>query len=280
MQQTSVNSKWLLKIAIFLIALTGLGLWGLYDATLAYPRRGQAVAQWALYEYLGAARESGDLIRAGVADPRAEYDRLRPIRRDLETRAAGDSLAARRAATELKLLDWLDALAIIGRLDAEQTRLDRPSEILDELSLAFAGETPPKRLAAWDIPIQWAFVVAGFGGGAWLGLLILMVRSRRFTFDPETNTLTLPGGRAITPADLVELDKRKWDKFIVTLRTKSGDPARLDLLRYTPLEEWVLDMEKVAGLSEVPKPADTSAPAPEPAAPAGAASATSDASRD
>lgn len=277
MQQTNVNSKWLFKIVIFLVALTGLGIWGLYDATLAYPRRGQAVAQWALYEYLGAARESGDLIRAGVADPRAEYDRLRPIRRDLETRAAGDSLAARRAATELKLLDWLDALAVIGRLDAENTRLERPSELLDELSLALAGETPPKRLAAWDIPIQWAFVVAGFGGGAWLGLLILMVRSRRYTFDPETRTLTLPGGRAVTPADLVELDKRKWDKFIVTLRTKAGDPVRLDLLRYTPLEEWVLDMEKAAGLSEDSKPADSSAKQPASAAPAGAAS---EASRD
>lgn len=266
MQQTSVNSKWLFKIIIFLVALTGLGLWGLYDATLAYPKRGQAVAQWALYEYLGAARESGDLIRAGVPDPGAEYDRLRPMRRDLETRAAGDSLAARRAATELKRLDWLDALAIIGRLDPEYTRLERPSEMLDELSLAFAGETPPKRLAAWDIPIQWAFVVAGFGGGAWLTLLILMVRSKRFSYDPETKSLTLPGGRTITAADLVELDKRKWDKFIVTLKTKTGNPVRLDLLRHTPLEEWVLDMEKAAGLAEEAKPAAPPAPAPEPAA--------------
>ncbi len=65
-------------------------------------------------------------------------------------------------------------------------------------------------------------------------------------------TLGLPGGHSLTPADLTDVDKRKWDKFFVSLVVKpghatlGGKEVALDLLRYEPLEDWVLEMEKAA----------------------------------
>ncbi|MEZ6210689.1 MAG: hypothetical protein R3B46_05480 [Phycisphaerales bacterium] len=39
------------------------------------------------------------------------------------------------------------------------------------------------------------------------------------------------------------LDKRKWDKYYAFLKVDGRpDELKLDLYRYVPLEEWVLDM--------------------------------------
>jgi len=257
MQRTSVNTKWLVKMIIFLVVLTGLGVWGLLDAIVFYPARGEASALWLKYQYLEAADQSGDLLQASVDDPRAEMSRLRSRRDELTRQAEGDSLAARRARTQVKRLQWLEALSAIGALNPERATILQPRDELNTLSSELANATPPKPLAAWDIPMQWVFVVIGFGGALWLGWLMLRVMRTRYEYDPEQRSLALPTGRTITPDDLVELDKRKWDKFIVTLRLKEGAPVRLDLLRYTPLEEWVLEMERAAGLADEPEVSDS-----------------------
>lgn len=246
MQKTKLNNKWLVKILIFTIFLNGLGAWGLYDAIKVYPARGQASADWSLREYLDAAAQSGDLLLAGVADPAGELVALEESEDELNIASSGQStgLIAQQAKAKLKKMQWLRALAVIGRLDESFTRIDRPRERLDELTLAQADQAPPKPLSAFDIPMQWFFVVLGFGGAGWLEFLFLRVRGRKYQYKEDTLALTLPDGRTITPADIKELDKRKWDKFLVTIRLKKSADVRLDLLRYTPLEEWILEMEK------------------------------------
>jgi len=55
----------------------------------------------------------------------------------------------------------------------------------------------------------------------WVGL----VSSRRYRWEPESRTLTLLSGEKITPSDLADVDKRKWDKFLVFLRIRDDHPT-------------------------------------------------------
>ena len=65
--------------------------------------------------------------------------------------------------------------------------------------------------------------------------------------------LIIRGGEVVTPSDLEDVDKRRWDKFIVFLKIKgthptlAGQEVKVDLYHYTPpVEDWVLAMEKSA----------------------------------
>jgi len=151
-------------------------------------------------------------------------------------------------------------------LRAEQTTFDNPTERREALDDAWRTRTPPKPLSAFDIPSQWLFVIAGFGGAAWLTFLFVRVASKKYRWDPATHTLTVPGGKTIAPADIAEVDKRKWDKYFVTLRLNDGAPPprehKFDLLRYAPLEAWILEMERRSP-NYVP-PAEEPADEPEP----------------
>jgi hypothetical protein len=110
----------------------------------------------------------------------------------------------------------------------------------------WATAKTPSPLAAYDLPLQWLFTFVGLAGTLYLLVLIVRVRSRVYSFEPETHTLVLPGGERLAAADLKEVDKRKWHKFYVTLEAKDGRSRTLDLYRYEPLEDWVLSMEKSA----------------------------------
>jgi len=247
MLTTKINNKWSMKMLIFIFFLDLLGVWGLVDATMMYPARGQASAEWSEREYLDAAQKSGVLLLASVGNPVETHAALAAQENDLMQQAGGQgtSMVALRAKTKLKKLEWLRALSVIGQLDPSHTHFDDAQARLDELTTAQANQNAPKPLAAFDIPMQWVFVALGFGGGGWLLSMLVLASRRKYRYDPETLTLTLPDGRTITPSDIAELDKSKWDKFLVTLRLKEGAKVRLDLLRYAPLEEWVLDMEKL-----------------------------------
>jgi hypothetical protein len=123
----------------------------------------------------------------------------------------------------------------------------------------------PKPLSWYDIPVQWVFVAIGFGGGAWLIVLWIMVARQTYRWNPDTLTLTLPDGQTIAAEELEDVDKRKWDKFLVVLKPKAPHPLagrelKLDLYRYAFLESWVLEMERAA----FPDRAAESAPAAEP----------------
>lgn len=264
---TSINRGWLIKMVVIAVALLGLGVWGLYDALVAFPNRGANHAEFTEWQYLRAANEAGRLLAADEADPAGALSRLSAERTRLRERLAQQtegSFAFRETAMELAKLEWLTSLSRIGRVAPASTTFDNPRDRLDALTAEWQTRNPPKPLAAYDIPSQWVFVVCGFGGFGWIMFIIMRTRARVHRFKPALLELTLPTGRAFTPADIAEVDKRKWHKFFVTLRFKEGkgEPVTLDLLRYKPLEEWVLEMEKHTDGYEAPEP-DADSPAPE-----------------
>ena len=262
--KTVLNRTWLIKVVVMMVALFAFGSWGLYDAIEAYPQRGERYAAYAQYEYLLAAREAdeneepGVLRReASVEDPVAELAELRSVQNELRTEASAEGGPRYyRASMELQRLEWLTALSRIGAVLPERTAMDAPRQTLAELEERWKAETPPSPLAVYDIPSQWAIMVVCYGFGAYLVFLFVTVSSKSYRWDPEVQRLTFPDGSSIVPADLEEVDKRKWDKFIVYLKVKSGhdrlggQAVKVDTYRYALLEDWILDMEQTAFGSE------------------------------
>ncbi|MDP1662680.1 MAG: hypothetical protein Q8L55_12270 [Phycisphaerales bacterium] len=232
-QTSSINRAWLVKMVIFTVVLLGFGLWGLYDAMLAYPSRGNEYADYAKWRYLDAAKTAGKLSStAEMGEPVAR-------RAELEAKAP-------RTDLEQAELDWLTALARVGKLDPSETKVDGPNAVLDQMSVKWKSQQPPPPLQAYDLPLQWSFVVIGFGLGAVVILNILRSSSKKYTWEAATTTLTLPDGRRVTPEMLADVDKRKWHKYFCTLVFNDGAPsAEMDLLKYQGLEEWVLTLERV-----------------------------------
>ncbi len=105
-------------------------------------------------------------------------------------------------------------------------------------------------LSRFDIPSQWLITAVGFIGGAWIVALIARVSAKTYRWEPAAQRLTLPGGASVTPADVSEVDKTLWHKYYVELHIKADHPklggksVKLDLMRYEPLEAWVLEMEQ------------------------------------
>ncbi|MCC6228731.1 MAG: hypothetical protein IT432_05840 [Phycisphaerales bacterium] len=267
-QNTKVSKKWLVRTLGFAIFVCIFGCWGLFDAVIAYPQRGANVAEKFELEYLRAAEQSRVLDSASVADPAGEIARLREKNTQQQL----------TSAVEGARLQWLNALDTIGRAKPEHTTIADPRGRKSQLEEVWAKKTPSEPLAAWDLPLQWGITVAGFGATAWLLLLIVMVKGKTYTWNAATQTLRLPGGASLTPADVEDFDKRRWDKFLIFLKIKSshaqlgGQELKLDLLRYEPLESWVLEMEKTAFperalQAEAEKAADTAPADVPPAAP-------------
>lgn len=267
-QNTKVSKKWLVRTLGFAIFVCIFGCWGLFDAVIAYPQRGANVAEKFELEYLRAAEQSRVLDSASVADPAGEIAKLREKNTQQQL----------TSAVEGARLQWLNALDTIGRAKPEHTTIADPRGRKSQLEEVWAKKTPSEPLAAWDLPLQWGITVAGFGATAWLLLLIVMVKGKTYTWNAATQTLRLPGGASLTPADVEDFDKRRWDKFLIFLKIKSshaqlgGQELKLDLLRYEPLESWVLEMEKTAFperalQAEAEKAADTAPADVPPAAP-------------
>lgn len=248
MEQTQINPKWLWKMVIIALFLIGFGAWGLYDATIAYPKRGINYAEYAEWEYLRTIKQADSAWdRAAVKDPSAELKRL-----DERLKAKSNVSAIEKTRHE-----WLGALDTIGRLQPAQTDMADPVKRFEDLNTRWTTTTgtsksSPKKLAGWDIPVQWLITVLGFGLGLYLVGLILIVKRVVYRWEPASQRLTLPGGASLTPADIAEFDKRKWHKYLIYLKVRPGVPQvggqelRLDLLRYAGLEDWVLAMEKTA----------------------------------
>lgn len=249
-QTSTVGSKWIRKIGFFLVLLLGLGAWATWDAFYVYPMRGRAFAEWAELQYLTLVKEEarggrGSLeLDAPVQDPVAEYHRLQ---QDDAARSTKPSMTAR--------YEWLKSLALIGELKPEMTNFkayDGATKREAQLASALAGRDQPAPLHGYDIPSQYVLMFIGYGLGLYLVFLIVRVSMTKYRWDPATRTLTLPNGHAITPADLEEVDKRKWDKFIVFLRIKpgvagvGGSTIRVDTYRHACVEDWILEMEREA----------------------------------
>lgn len=244
MTQTKMHRPWLLKMVVFAAVLLGFGVYGYYDATIAYPARGVRHASFCKYQYLDTAFSAKKTESLGIADPSGEYRRLQSVTAD------------KLDNTDKAKMEWLRSLSMVGRLTPEHTRIADASRDYEELKKEWLSgnkaKAAPKPLAGYDIPVQWVFVVIGFGGGGYLMLLVAMVSRRKYRWDEASKTLTLPGGATLTPADIEDFDKRKWDKFLIFLKIKpghatlGGQELRLDLLRHFPLEQWVLEMERIA----------------------------------
>jgi hypothetical protein len=121
-----------------------------------------------------------------------------------------------------------------------------PQSLLGELNTYSQAAPTPTALHGWDLPVQWSFVAIGFGLGGYLVFLLARcaATARAIRFDEKEQRLTLPSGASFVPGDIQDVDKRLWHKYYVTIITNDGVHHKLDLLRYVPLEEWVLAMER------------------------------------
>jgi hypothetical protein len=262
-QSSRINPKWWIKMAIFTFVLLGLGVWGYYDASIAYPTRGHQASMGVERDYLKSIESSNPL----------DFNKAASVENPAATLA---ELAPRKSATpplngmEQSRLAWLESLAAVGKLDRANTTYPRDAyyapketkaritdarERLKELDAYEKSEMKggfPKPLSSLDIPTQWLITIVGAVGGLWLLIHIVRVAGRKYRWDPAQQRLTLPGGGSITPNDIEEFDKRKWDKFLITLKIRADHPElagksiTIDLLHHVLVEQWVLEMEKTA----------------------------------
>ncbi|MCA9277862.1 MAG: hypothetical protein H6815_03650 [Phycisphaeraceae bacterium] len=253
-QTTWLTSRFKIKTGLFVIALALLGVLGWYDASIKYPARGQDSASYLLREYLEKANQHGYMLRTSVADPAGELDSLKPRRGELIKAAESEGVAGAQAQFDLAKMNWLEALSYINKLDAANTTFDNPHGLRDELNDVWgkASAKVPKPLKAYDIPVQWIIMGVGAVGALLLLLNAIIIGMKKYHWDPETKTLTIPGGASFTPSDLADVDKRKWDKFLVFCSIKKSHPQlggkeiKFDVYRYEPLEAWILEMEAEA----------------------------------
>lgn len=292
LQKTTLHKPWLVKMLIFLAVLVIFGCWGLLDALVIYPARGYEDASYKQRLYLDAAQSANRLSDASIPDPKARHAVLAAKRAELDAalsraaalqaEAAGTTARAQQAAADLRRLQpdiadalalrWLDSLDRVSGLDPARTTMKDPAADLARLNERWKTAVQPKPLDLFDLPMQWAFAALGLGGAVYMLLFVLLPAKRTvFTFDPDARRLTLPSGQSLAPADIAEFDKRKWDKFFVSLRLKDGSTVKLDLLRHAKLEDWILDMERAANpdaaadAAPQPAPPQTAPPAQTPA---------------
>jgi len=255
---TTLSRSWITRMIVMIAAAFGLGLWGLYDATVAYPNRGEVAAEQLEKGYLELAETKMKLSSSGVNDPAAEHQRL-------QNKVTNELDQARLA--------WLDALAIIGRLSPEYTSFPReggPADArsrLDELTAKFNTQVAPKSLHKYDVLVQWVIFGIGCGLGLVMVLHVAKTSAVKYRWDPDQLRLSLPGGKSIACDDVEMFDRRKWHKFIMFAMIKpdhaelGGKEMKFDLLKYSPLETWVLEMEAVVSPPEEDEASDEPAEA-------------------
>jgi len=263
--RSHISRKWLVRMILIGVGLFAFGMWGLFDALVAYPKRGAGAASFAEFNYLDSL-ETGQ--SGSVDDPVSELARLKA------------------AAEHSSKAEWLEQLSYIGRLNAAQTllpRTDPETGVLipdaatrrEELSKRWTRsdgkeKKAPKRLSALDIPTQWLITALGAGLGLWMFALVAIVRRKTYTWEPASLRLGLPEGGSVIPDDVAEFDKRKWHKFFIHLHIKPSHPTLggkeipIDLMRYEPVENWILEMERIA----FPPPPEAPVAAPSEDAPA------------
>jgi len=278
---TTISRRWLIKLIAVCLAGFGFMGWGLYDALSLYPKRGLEYAETRERIYLERlAASPGRMGEATVAEPKSTLTELEARETDLleNERTFATKLASsdrgEQTDAQVRLLpkaveyarfDWLRALNYAWELKPERTMIAEPAARLKALKALHETRDAAVPISKYDMLLQWGYVFAG----AILGVatLVHLIRgcSKSYRYVAATHTLTLPGGRTIAAADLVELDRRRWHKFYVTLLVRDGKPVEIDLYKYEPLEEWVLDMERAAGLTP-PAPTPEAVPVPEPTA--------------
>ena len=253
--QTNLARKWVIKMAVFLFVSIGFGLYGLYDATIAYPNRGEKSASWHLYTYLALADEAlileNDLTVPEGMTAADQYDQIESRLADLTQSSEGSSLRAKADLSQIARYNWLGSLGVLGDLTNERVASDLSGDLrakLAELDTEWKNADRPKPLASYDIPVQWLFTFIGFALGGIMLVHAARVASKKYTWNPDELRLGLPGGASLIPADVEVFDRRKWDKFIIFLKVNAdhkelgGREIKLDLYQYEPLEDWYTQM--------------------------------------
>ncbi len=273
---STVSRKWTLKMMLIALALIAFGLYGLYDALVSYPKRGAEASEFLEYQYLQSLSTAGQLSRASIADPATTLRDLREKERNATITPADHAAAA-----------WLEQLEFIHRLEpaSESTKIPRTDFRGDTVADSDArlatlkkrwttdagGTKSASPLGVFDIPSQWVILAVGAGIGAYLLVLVVRVKSKTYRWDPATQRLTLPGGASFVPSDIEEVDKRKWHRLYVALKIKRSHPQlggyllNFDLMRYEPVEAWILEMERTAFPENVQAVGLAADPATEPA---------------
>jgi len=283
-----LSKGWLRQQVLIAIALVAFGLWGLYDAMVKYPARGADAAEYLELSYYQALETAGQSSRASVSDPKAALTELR----------TKHSQAALSGGPERALMDWLDQLSLISKLDPANTTIPRTDFRVDEtgqpvqvstlrdradyLKKRWTTSTGPRQaspLSAFDLPSQWIIFGLCEGIAIYMFGMIIAAKAKKYSWDPAQLRLTLPGGASLVPADIEEFDKRKWHRLYITLKVRDSHPQlagkriTIDLKRYEAVEPWVLEMERVAfpenQIEKVEKdepPADAAQPAIPPGA--------------
>ncbi len=270
--QTSLKTGWLIRAVVMIVLGYGFAIWGFYDATVAYPKRGETFAAYmegywlhTLPNPMGAA----DLL----TDPPARLTALRESVRNKEPLSEAEQAE----------LNWLKALNVLGKLDQAAARVSQPSEDwraahpeqlantasrileLDDLISKLTGQ--PKPLNSYDIPSQWVIVAVGLLIGTWSLVGFFAASRHKFVYDAEDGSLTIDGDR-IPAGDMETIDKRRWQKkSIAYLITKDGSKHKLDDWIYAKTDDIVRELEKSLGLEDAPAaeeetPADASEDAP------------------
>lgn len=257
-----LNPRWTLKLGVIALIVFAVGVWGYLDASVIYPKRGEKYADWAKWQYLDQAKKAdredfGIFLRdSSVSNPREELKRLSEpdrVTQNQQDASNPNSSRALRASMQVARKRWLEALNVVGMLDEQHTLIDSPQSTLDALATKWgSSQSNPKPLSAFDLIVQWMIMGVCLIVALIMVVHMIRVRAKRYAWDSESMTLTLPGGERITPDDLEEVDKRKWDKFIVFLRIKGahselgGQEVRVDTYQHLRVEDWILAMEAKA----------------------------------
>ncbi len=246
--KSKVSFRWLRKMLIVWVIFAGAGAYFAYDGFLAYPARGRAFLEFALNDYLVAAAAENNLTPIGVSvqDPADQLRRL------------NDTDPGARTPFEQQQHIWLTALSRVENLDAIATQnaalqpgqgsptvFPTPVATLQTVQAATSNQQPPAPLSAYDIPSQHIIWVLCAILLAWLTAKIIGAYSKAYRFNHDTLELTLPSGQSFTPDQITDVDKRKWDKYLVFMTVQGIDgEIKFDGLKYDYLEHWVLKMEK------------------------------------
>lgn len=278
--QSTLGRSWTLKRYAFIAVLLGIGVWATLDAFWLYPARGLRAADREEYRFLDGLKQArGGILDAGSAGYTDPASKFAALSEQVKQRQA-------LAGIEEPVFKWFEQLYFLGRLKPEYTAYPRkvsggadvatPEERFTQLREVWTTKEGKAKdaspLTAYDLPLQYLFMALFIPWGFYLLFDYLKAKRSVYRWDNAQQRLTLPGGASLVPADLAEVDKRKWDKFYVTLKVKDTHPqlggqgVELDLMRFDPIEAWVLAMEQTA-FPENAAPADAAPDSNPPASP-------------
>jgi hypothetical protein len=228
--ETRLSRGWLIRTLVFIAVWFGLAIWAYYDATIAYPERGEEYATFVEYRWLSelASENLIHTVSSKVADPAARLDELK---------------GREPSGADRTELEWLVALDIIGRLDDATTRVADPRARLAELDSELKASKQPKKLNRYDIPIQWLILAIGLILGVWTLVNLFKASRRHYTYDKSTGQITI-NGQEIPFKKMTGIDMRKWQKKSIAMLETNDGSFKLDAWVHAELDTMIEDIDQ------------------------------------